>query len=207
MRLERLELSRQKPGQVLACLEDGTVLRLTERELLAFSLHPGEELDGETLEALRTSASDSGTKAQAAALIGRRAMSRSDLLKKLTDKGATETEARYACEWLEAIGALDDADYAGRLVSHCAQMGYGPARMREELRRHGIDRSLWEEALRESPEPSETIGRYLAQRFRGTPPDERELKRAADALARRGFRWEDVKSALRGYTDSLAEDV
>ena len=52
-----------------------------------------------------------------------------------------------------------------------------------------------------------TIGRYLAQRFRGTPPDERELKRAADALARRGFRWEDVKSALRGYTDSLAEDV
>ena len=61
-------------------------------------------------------------------------LSRRDLEKKLQEKGASETEARYAGEWLEAIGALDDGAYAAALVRHCGDMGYGPRRAREKLR-------------------------------------------------------------------------
>ena len=199
MKIERLEPSKHRKGRILLFLEDGTLLKITEQELLDFGLRVGEDLNEETLEKLNTSASGSNARAAAAAMVGRRAMSRADLEKKLRDKGASTNDARYAAEWLEAVGALNDADYAAMLVRHCADMGYGPARCREELRRHGLNRELWDEALEQAPEPADLIDRYLASRLRGKEPDQRELKRVSDALLRRGFCWGDVKDALRRY--------
>lgn len=196
MRIERIEASRHKAGRVLVFLEDGALLKVTEEELLRFRLRAGEKLEEETLSALKAAAGTSNTKAAAADLIGRRAMSRADLMKKLQEKGAGETDARYAAEWLEAIGALNDADYAALLVRHCARMGYGPARYREELRKHGIPRELWEEALDAAPPAAETAETYLRSRFKNRIPDGKDRKRACDALLRRGFAWSDVRSAL-----------
>ncbi|MEG2176674.1 MAG: regulatory protein RecX [Oscillibacter sp.] len=206
MRIERVEPSKHKKGRILAFLEDGTCLKITEQELLDFGLRPGDTLDEETLVRLRASADGSNAKAAAAALVGRRAMSRADLTQKLREKGVSAAEADYAAQWLEAIGALNDADYAAALVRHCAQMGYGPARWRDELRRHGVDRELWDEAMDAAPPMEETIDRYLASRLRSRVLDERERKRTADALARRGFSWGEVKSALGRWTEMEAID-
>ncbi|MEG1658410.1 MAG: regulatory protein RecX [Oscillibacter sp.] len=206
MRIERVEPSKHKKGRILAFLEDGTCLKITEQELLDFGLRPGDTLDEETLARLRASADGSNAKAAAAALVGRRAMSRADLTQKLREKGVSAAEADYAAQWLEAIGALNDADYAAALVRHCAQMGYGPARWRDELRRHGVDRELWDEAMDAAPPTEETIDRYLASRLRSRVLDERERKRTADALARRGFSWGEVKSALGRWTEMEAID-
>lgn len=206
MKIDHLERSKHINGRVLVFLEDGTLLKVTEQELLDFGLRSGDELDGETLERLKDAAGTSDMKAKAAALIGRRAMSRRDLEKKLTEKGASQTEARYAAEWLEAIGALDDGEYAALLVRHCAQLGYGPGRYRNELYKHGVDRELWEDALATAPDPAELIEQYLRDRFRKGPPDERERKRAADALARRGFGWGDVKEGLAQWAALEEED-
>ena len=53
MRIERLEASRHKAGRVLIFLEDGTLLKGSEREILDFSLRAGDELDDETLAQIR----------------------------------------------------------------------------------------------------------------------------------------------------------
>lgn len=106
-------------------------------------------------------------------MIGRRAMSRATLEKKLREKGASEAETRYAAEWLEAIGAINDAEYAALLVRHCAGRGYGPARVREKLYEKGIPRELWDEALETMPDPAEQIDRFLQEKLRGRTPDER----------------------------------
>ena len=206
MKIDRLERSKHVCGRILVFLEDGSLLKVTEQELLDFGLRAGDELNSQTLECLKSAASGSDTKAKAAALIGRRAMSRRDLEQKLAEKGASQTEARYAAEWLEAIGALNDAEYAALLVRHCANLGYGPGRYRDEFYRHGIHRDLWEEAMDAAPDPAELIGAYLRDRFRKGPPDERERKRAADALARRGFGWSDVKAGLAKWADFSEED-
>ena len=52
MRIERLEASKHKAGRVLIFLEDGTLLKGSEREILDFSLRAGDELDDETLARL-----------------------------------------------------------------------------------------------------------------------------------------------------------
>ena len=176
-------------------LEDGVCLKITEQELLDFGLRAGDQLDDRTLARLREAAGVSNLKVTAADLVGKRAMSRQELERKLTERGASQAEARYAAEWLEAIGAIDDRDYAALLARHYGQLGYGPARVREKLREKGISRELWEEALAELPEAERQIDAFLSGKLRGRIPDPREKKRLSDALLRRGFSWGEIRSA------------
>ena len=206
MRIERLEASKHKAGRVLIFLEDGTLLKGSEREILDFSLRAGDELDKTTLKKLREAAGISNVKVTAADLVGKRAMSRRDLERKLREKGASEAEARYAGEWLEAIGALNDQDFAAMLARSCAQRFYGPARFREELRRHGVDRALWEEAGSLLPPEEALIESYLRAKVRTPPTDERERRRLSDSLARRGFSWPAVRTVLRRFGADWADE-
>lgn len=206
MRIERIAPSQHVKGRVLVFLEGGECLKITEQELLDFDLRPGGELDGPELERLKASAGLSGTRAAAAGLIGRRAMSRRDLEKKLREKGASADEARYAAEWLESIGALDDAQYAAALVRHYSGKGYGRRRIQEKLYEKGVPRELWEDALDEMPENDGQIDDFLTGKLRGRAPDEKEKRRLTNALMRRGFPWSDIKAAWERLGDRIEED-
>ncbi len=195
MRIDRIEASKRKRGRVLVFLEDGACLKITEQELLDFGLRSGDELDESAQKRLKEAAGVSDVKATAADLIGRRAMSRANLEQKLQEKGASEAEARYAAEWLEAIGAIDDADYAALLANHCARQGYGPQRVKQKLFEKGVPRDLWDDALATLPDPAEAIDSYLRSKRRGEL-DEKEKKRLSDGLLRRGFAWSDIRAGL-----------
>ena len=205
MRIDRIQPSRHKKGRVLVFLEDGALLKITEQELLDFGLRPGDDLDEGTLERLKDAAGVSDVKTTAADLIGRRAMSRAELERKLREKGASDSDARYAGEWLEASGAINDADYAALVARHCGQLGYGPARVREKLREKGVPKELWDDALEELPDPAEAIDAFLRAKIRGEL-DQREKKRLCDALLRRGFAWPDVKAGLNRLGAELYEE-
>ena len=206
MRIDRIEASKHKRGRVLVFLDDGACLKITEQELLDFALRAGDELDEEALARLKKAAGVSNVKVAAADLIGKRAMSRRDLERKLQDKGASEAEARYAAEWLEAIGAIDDGDYAALLVRHYGNLGYGPAYVRQKLYEKGVPRDLWEEALENLPDGAEAIDRFLTGKLQGSAPDPKEKKRLTDALLRRGFSWGDVKAGWTRLGADLWEE-
>lgn len=206
MRIERIEASRHKKGRILVFLEDGACLKITEQELLDFGLRSGDDLGQEALGRLKEAAGVSNTRAAAADLIGKRAMSRRDLERKLRENGANEAEARYAAEWLEAIGALNDAEYAAALVRHYSGMGYGPARVREKLYEKGIPRELWEDALEELPEEGGQVDAFLQSKLRGRIPDEKEKRRLTNVLLRRGFPWGEVRAAWERLNEALADD-
>ena len=205
MRIEEVKRSERKKGRFLVKLADGDILRVTEEELLRFGLRAGMELDAEALEAVRTSARTSSAKAAAANMIGTRALSKRELTRRLVKKGNDESDAQAAAGWLEDIGAVDDAGYAAALVRHYGGKGYGPARVREELRRRGVGRELWDEALEEMPESAEILDGLIQKRCRGDLADPREKKRVSDALLRRGFAWSDVKAAMGRYTEMIED--
>lgn len=206
MRIERVEASKHKRGRVLVFLEDGACLKITEQELLDFGLRAGDQMDDEALARLREAAGISNVKVTAADLVGKRAMSRCELEKKLVERGASHSEARYASEWLEAIGAIDDRDYAAVLVRHYGRIGYGPARVREKLYEKGVPRELWDEALEELADSAAQIDGFLTGKLRGRTPDERERRRLTSALLRRGFSWGDVKAAWLRQGQELPEE-
>ena len=213
MRLTKLEPSRRVRGRWLAFLEDGSILLLGESQVVSFGLYAGMEVDGDLREELTAAARLGAVKEKALDLIALRPRSRKELIDKLTarprdrDKEplATREEAEEAAAWLEGLGYVDDGAYAKSLSEHYAAKGYGPAKIRDEFYRRGVPREHWEEALAGLEDPAEDIDAFLRRKLKGDA-DPKALKRAADALARRGYRWEDIKDGLRRYGTEIEED-
>ena len=134
-------------------------------------------------------------KARALRILERRDVSRKELTDKLTAKGESPEDAAAVADWLEDLGVINDARYAGMVVRHYAAKGYGKSRIQNELYRHGIGKELWEEALEQYPEQEETIDRLLRARLKHPDPDRAEIKKATDALLRRGFSWSEINAA------------
>lgn len=202
MRIESLTppLEETKPWRVM--LEDGSSLQLDAGEVLRFSLYAGMDVDELLLEQL-TSAQTMGTLRQRAmSMLMRRSLSRGELLDRLREKGATPQQAEDVCAWVESIGLLNDESYAATVVKHCVQRGYGIYRARDELYKHKIPKELWDAALEELPEPEEEIDRFLEKNLRDDTPQ--AVKKAANALARRGFSWGAVSAGIRRR--GMAED-
>jgi regulatory protein len=110
---------------------------------------------------------------------------------------------------LAARGYLDDAAFARGWVESRAPRGYGPARLRAELRARGVAAPLIEAALAAVGEREEQLAtaRALARRRlpgfqRGRP--ERAAVRLRDYLLRRGFGTEVVARVVRETTGPAA---
>ena len=145
-----------------------------------------------------------GAKKRALSLLDKRDYSRKMLVDKLTEKGVAEEEAAEVADWLCSLGVVNDERYAGLVVRHYAQKGYGPRRIREELYRRGIDRDLWDDALDELPMANDTVYRLLNNRLRGSRTPE-DMERARSYLLRRGYSWEEVRGACERYQAEIEE--
>ena len=142
------------------------------------------------------------TKARAIRLLDKRDYARQELINKLVEKGETEEDAAEVTDRFVSLGIINDERYSAILVRHYAAKGYGASRIKNELYRRGIDRELWDAALEEMPEQEDTIDRFLQIKLKGSG-DEKAIKRATDALLRRGFSWEEIRSALMRYKSEL----
>lgn len=203
MRISKLSASKHKKGRILVQLEGGELLRVGEREVAAFGLYAGKELTAEERSALEQAARESGLKDRALSLLTARPLSRKELIDRLIERAdATEKEAEAVADELERLGLLNDRTYAETLVRHYSARGYGPYRLREELRRRGVPRAYWDEALDNLDDPAEAIDALLRQKLRGRTADRKELKRASDYLARKGYSWNDISAALRRYDNA-----
>jgi len=213
MRLNKLEPSRRKQGVWLLFLENGELLRVGEKEVACFGLYAGMELDEALWAELTASAHQSQVREKALDLLAARPLSRKELVEKLAARPrspekkpfATRQEAEEAAGWLEELGYLDDRAYARTVVEHYSAKNYGPAKLRNELYRRGVPRECWDDALEGAEDPAEGIDGFLRHKLRGDGSDPKALKRAADALARRGYRWDDIKDGLRRYGAELQE--
>ena len=104
---------------------------------------------------------------------------------------------------LEDLGARDwlsDRRFAEQYVASRRERGYGPIRIREELRHRGIEDEISSACLddRDSGWRDEA-GRALRRRFGASDSlDRAEWARRARFLVRRGYDSEQIRDALRG---------
>lgn len=222
MKIVKLAPSQRKEGRWLIWLEDGSLLRAGQNEVADFGLYQGMELNGDTLERLKASAAEAAMKNKALNALTARPMSRRELTDKLTarprrhadaeegeeperDEEALRAHADAVADRLEELGLIDDASYAVQVARHYAAKGYGERKIRDELYRRGVPKEHWDAALEGLDAPDEAIEAFLEKKLRGWMGDPKELKRASDALARRGFCWNDISAALRRYEERLED--
>ena len=93
MRVERIEKSKHKQERVLVFLEGGDLLRITGAELLRFGLYKGMDLPPALVVELQAAAQKSELKQAAARMASGQMLSKKEVQRRLTKKGATEQEA------------------------------------------------------------------------------------------------------------------
>lgn len=205
MKITRIENSKHVQERVLVFLEEGDPLRITGHELLQFGLYPGMDLPPQLVVQLQAAGQRSESRVKAAQLASGRMLSRKELTDKLSRKGIDPGTAVETADWLESLGAVDDAAYAGVIARHYAASGYGPGRVRQELQKRGVSRELWDGALSQLPDSADAIDRFLQKKLSGRTPDRALLKKLSDALLRRGFSWSDIRPALNRLGEEIDE--
>lgn len=202
MKVESLKTSPDRAGRYWVTFDDGSKMGLYRQTVEDFALYSGKELDEQEAEALRTAAGQMSAKMRAVRIVSASSVSRRDLEVRLVRKGEDPQQAKEAVAWMEDLHLVDDRATAEQVVSSCISKGYGLARAKQALYEKRIPKEYWDEALADYPDQTEKITAFLKSRL-DADSDEKQIRRAVDALIRRGHSYVSVRRAL----DALSFDT
>lgn len=204
MRIDSVSNTPDRAGRYRVVFEDGSVMRLYRQTVEDFSLYPGLELTQEQFRALQDAAGEMSAKMRAVRIVAASSVSKKDLEQRLIHKGEAPEDAKAAVLWMEDLSLIDDAKTAQQVVSHCIAKGYGIARAKQALYEKRIPKAYWEDALVDYPDQGEKITAFLQSRLDGNS-DAKDVKRAVDALMRRGHPYAQIRRALDRMTVDYGE--
>jgi regulatory protein len=149
-----------------------------------------------------TSANRRSAKDRALGLLGYRARSRAELSRRLLRAGYTEEEVTAALEDLEAVGLVDDEQFARELAAHEIRgRGSGRRLAISSLRRAGVNTEVAERVVDETASGDEEVraeemARARLSRLSGL--DEATAhRRLLSYLLRRGYEGAVARSAAK----------
>lgn len=208
MKIEHLASAPDRAGRYLVKFDDGKTIRLYRQTVEDFTLYPGLELDEEQMEKLRRAAGQMSAKMRAIRIVSASSVSKKDLQRRLIQKGEDPKHAMEAVNWMSDLSLIDDLETARQVVERCIRKGYGLARAKQALYEKRIPKEYWEEALSDYPQQLDAIGEYLKSHLDSTS-DMKEIKKAVDALIRRGHSYGTIRRVLNTLsfdTEQFPED-
>ena len=195
MRIESLKTTPDRMGRYWVKFDSGESMGLYRQTVEDFGLYAGMEMDDLFFSRLQEAARKMSARMRAVRIVSASSVSCRDLEDRLVRKGEDASQAKEAVEWMADLKLVDDRQMAASVVSRCISKGYGLARARQALYEKKIPKQYWEEALADYPDQSDTIFEFLQARL-GPNAEGKEIKRAIDALLRRGHSWGAIRSAL-----------
>ncbi|WJW74736.1 regulatory protein RecX [Thiohalobacter sp. IOR34] len=132
-------------------------------------------------------------------LLARREHSRLELGRKLAQRGYPAALVEGVLDALGAEGLQSDSRFAESYVYSRSGRGFGPQRIRAELRERGIDDGLIEASLADAGvDWARLAAEAWHKRFAGRPPaDYRERARQQRFMLNRGFTHEQIQAVFR----------
>lgn len=216
-RITELREHPRKPGRYEVTLEPGGERLPVSLDLIAeLRLRVGTELSDADLTRLQGSSRLVACYDKALATLGARARSAADLARWLKTKEFTDVEITPTIEKLQALGLLDDLEYARTFARArlAPSRGFGPRRVAAELARKGVARSVVDRVLAEASDEREQLRDEALSRgesvrsavqeaaakkrraLEGLAP-EVQRRRMYGFLARRGFSSAEINDVLR----------
>lgn len=208
MKIDILKTNPDRSGRHFIQFDNGKTVRLYRQTIEDFGLFPGMDLDEDSFQRLIDAAGSMSAKMRAVRIISATNVSKRDLQNRLVQKGESPTQAKDAVEWLEDLHLVDDSRAAEQIVHSCITKGYGLARTKQVLYEKRIPKSYWDEALAEYPDQKDYIFSFLSSRLAGSS-DEKTVKKAIDALIRKGHKYSTIREVLRTLPvdcDDYSED-
>lgn len=204
----------KEPGRVSVEVDRVAVGTIATEGVARLGLSVGAAVDEPVLHGIAEEGAALRTYDRALRLLAARGRSIRELRRRLSIAGEPEHHIAAAVEKLQAMGVLDDAEYARQLArSQIVGRGYAPRRLKQELARRGVARDVADRAidlvLTEDAAPgsygaesgvdlSETIEKLAKKKLRGLAsldPDTSN-RRLYAFLARRGYDSDDIRRVL-----------
>ena len=195
MRIDSLKTTPDRAGRYWVTFEDGTKQALYRQTVEDFGLYTGKELSEDEYQSLLTAAGKMSAKMRAVRIVSATNVSKRDLQERLVRKGEDPEQAREAVDWMEDLHLVDDRNTAESVVHSCISKGYGLQRAKQALYEKRIPREYGDEALADYPDQREKITAVLRSRL-DDDSDEKQKKKAVDALLRRGHSYRTIRQAL-----------
>ncbi|HEX5123504.1 MAG TPA: regulatory protein RecX [Rhodanobacteraceae bacterium] len=141
-------------------------------------------------------------------LLGRREHSARELKTKLARKGHAKDEITSAIGRLRDKSYQSDERFGVSIARTRVAQGYGPARIRAELRSHGLADAAIVIAIAATDADWPALAAAQLKRRFGTKPaaDREERGRRAQFLLRRGFDPATVRAVTRAEIDDPGEE-
>ncbi len=206
MKIETIEATRSPNGKLRLRFGDGSSLLVYPSVIAELRLTAGMEIPDGALDSIKDTAAQASAKERAVRILSATSVTEKELRHRLRQKGEQEEHSEMAVEWLKDLNLLDDRKAAEMIVAQGVSKGYGEARIRQMLYEKGVPRELWQEVLEDLPPTYDGIRTFLAKRFRGRTPDSTEIKRATDALLRRGHKWSHIRTVMAEFTAGSQDD-
>ena len=196
MRVDAISAQPDRAGRYKVTFSEGKVLRLYRQTVQDFGLYTGLELSDQQFAELNIAAGAMSAKMRAVRIVSASNVSKRDLEQRLIRKGEDPDQAKQAVAWMADMDLVDDEKTARQIVESCARKGYGVARAKQALYEKRIPKAYWDAALESYPDQSEHIQTFLRTRL-SNDWDERDLRRAIDALIRRGHSYGQIRQVLQ----------
>ena len=185
-------------------LDGEFAVNIDTETLMKSGFRQGSDITDEELHALIQSSEQRRANEKALYLLEHRSHSKKELVDKIR-RTASREAAEAAADRMEELGLVDDEDYARRYATELLhRKGYAASRTVYELVQKGIDKEFAEELVEElAPDPQEKIRQVIERKYPGCGTDEKITRRAMAALQRLGYRYDDIRRAMRDYVDEL----
>ncbi len=208
MRIDSLKNTPDRAGRYWISFDDGTRIGLYRQTVEDFGLYVGMEISAEEKEKLVTAAGKMSAKMRAVRIVSATSVSKRDLEERLVRKGEDPDQAKEAVRWMEELHLVDDRNTAEQVVHSCISKGYGLQRAKQALYEKRIPKEYWDEALADYPDQMDRILSFLRSRL-DEDSDDKQVKKAVDALIRRGHSYRTIREALNRISfdsDDVIED-
>ena len=192
-------IEKTKKGRYSLFIDGDFLFSIHKDIFLTNNIEVNTEITVEQLEELRQKDEIYSCKQSALDILSHAAKSSGVLRDKLREH-YSEDAVDIAIERMEELGLIDDYDYAKRLTKDYINLrGYSKMRIKNELYKKKIDRYIIDDVLSECIADDEIapIISIIEKKYYNKISSREDRQKTIMALQRRGFMYDDIKSAIK----------
>ncbi len=169
--------------------------------LVKSKIRVGDTLSCEDISYLKLEGEIALAKEYGFKLLSARRYTNRDFRKKLSDKEYSIEAIDAVCSKMADFGYIDDEAYAEMYVRDKAKLlGKGERLIRTELMQKGISREILDRVFENFSNP-EGLKKLLDKKLKGKSIDRKTLQSAFASAMRKGYGAEEIRAAIKTYTD------
>lgn len=195
MKITAITAQVKRPGRYSVYVDDKFAFGLGANQLLNLGLVTGQELSGSELDSLKQESEVGKMYDKTLNLLSFRLRSEYELRDYLKRKQQSPAIIEIILNRLSKLGYVDDKQFASRWVENRRLLKpTSSLKLKSELKQKRIANDIIDDVLQDDTTDEQEILKQLIERKSKHYPDQQKLMAY---LARQGFRYDDIKQALK----------